>query len=184
MVLIALKNDSDYLPVNQRYLADSWIEQRKKMLNKIRGAYQKAPFFKEVYPVIETVVLLEEKNLFKFIYHSLSVIKSNLQIPTSLTVSSCIPIDHSLMGEAKVIAIAEAKKATMYINSTGGAALYNADNFREAGIDLRFARATAITYPQFNHSFIASLSIIDVMMFNSTDQIKKMLVDSYELIKL
>ena len=34
-----------------------------------------------------------------------------------------------------------------------------------------------IVYPQFNNEFVPNLSIIDVMMFNSPEEIKKMLGD-------
>ena len=34
-ISIPLKKDSDYLNVNQRFLADTWLVERKKILNKI-----------------------------------------------------------------------------------------------------------------------------------------------------
>ena len=48
-------------------------------------------------------------------------------------------------------------------------------------INLYFLKTDEIIYEQFNGIKIPNLSIIDVMMFNSKDDIKKML-DKYTLI--
>jgi hypothetical protein len=74
-VSLPLKKDSDFLNVCERYLADSWLEERRKMLNRIMEAYRKAPQFEHVFPVIEQCLLVEEKNLFGFLLNSLITIK-------------------------------------------------------------------------------------------------------------
>jgi hypothetical protein len=68
-ISLPLKKDSDYLHVKDRYLADTWDIERKKMLNRITESYRKAPYFKETYEVIEKCILYEDRNLFKFILH-------------------------------------------------------------------------------------------------------------------
>ncbi len=65
-ITLPLKKDSDYLDISKRYLSETWVADRKKMLNRITESYRKAPFFKDVYPLIEAAVLFEDNQLFNF----------------------------------------------------------------------------------------------------------------------
>ena len=167
-----LKKDSDYLDICERYLAEAWIADRKKMLNRIHASYSKSPYFSDVYPVIEKAILFEENNLFLFILNSMNLVKDYLQITTSLVTSSTIPVDHTLKAEKKVIEICKDRKAEVYINPIGGLGLYDKNEFKESGIELHFLKSDPIEYKQFENDFVPWLSIIDVMMFNSREQIK------------
>ncbi|MDD4892870.1 MAG: WbqC family protein [Candidatus Rickettsiella isopodorum] len=179
-ITLPLKKDSDYLDIGKRCLADSWSSDRNKIINKITAAYKKSPFFDSVFPFIEKIVLSDKINLFKFIANSLQIIKDYLEIKTPLIASSTIPIDHSLKAEKKVLAICQAKKADTYINPIGGTELYSKDDFKKSGVDLHFIQLKDFEYPQFANEFIPFLSIIDVMMFNSKENVKNML-NSYIL---
>lgn len=181
-ISLTLKKASDYLFVNDRFLSDSWSLERKKILNKIKEAYRKAPHFSEVYALIEKIILFEENNLFGFILNSLNQIKIFLGIQTSFIISSEINIDHSMKAEKKVIEICRAMKSRTYINPIGGIGMYEKENFKKDGIDLFFLKTDDITYSQFGNKFIPSLSIIDVMMFNDIENIKELLNNSYSLI--
>jgi len=180
-ITIPLKKDSDYLYVRNRTLAESCFFEKPKMLNKIIGAYKKSPNFNFIYPIIEKCIMFEENNLFKFILNSLNLIKEYLEIQTQFLIASTIPIDHELKAEKKVIALCKERKANTYLNPIGGIQLYKKDNFKNQGINLHFLKTNDVRYKQFNNEFVPSLSIIDVMMFNSKEEINKML-DNYELI--
>ena len=53
---------------------------------------------------------------------------------------------------------------------------YDKDAFREMGINLQFLRRNEdICYKQFNNEFVPDLSIIDLMMFCSHDELHDML---------
>lgn len=177
---IPLKNDSDYLDVRDRYLAGNWELERKKLLNKIKESYRKAPYYETAFEVFEMCVMFDETNLFKFIFNSLKVLKKYLQISTNQIVSSTVPINHNLKAEEKVIAISKARQANTYINPIGGTELYNKDTFEKENIKLCFLKGDNIIYKQFDNEFIPSLSILDVMMFNSIQQIQGYL-NSYNL---
>ena len=71
--------------------------------------------------------------------------------------------------------------ATGYINPIGGQKLYSKKAFEEQGIELNFVETVPVAYEQFSKDFIPALSIIDVLMFNSPEAIRKML-DQYRLI--
>ncbi len=72
-------------------------------------------------------------------------------------------------------------KCKIYINTIGGTELYDKKSFAQNGYKLSFIRMQNITYPQYSSVFLPNLSIIDILMFNTKEQIKKML-DQYELI--
>jgi hypothetical protein len=174
-ISLPLKKDKDSLNVDERFLSDIWIMERKKMLNRIKESYKKAPNFHQVFPIIEECVLFEEKNLFLFIYHSLLKIREYLEISTKFIVSSDVKIDHELRSKEKVLSICKARKADVYINPIGGVGLYDKEIFKRNGIDLFFIKTNEFNYSQLGNEFIPFLSIIDVMMFNSKEEIQKML---------
>jgi len=180
-ITLPLKKDSDYLNINERYLAESWNKDKVKMLNRIESSYRKAPYFETVFPLIEGCISGTFFNLFAFLYDTIRITKIYLDIETPIKVSSFIPIDHDLKSEDKVIALCKASKADSYINGIGGIELYNKETFKQNNIDLYFIKTNGITYKQFDNTFIPSLSIVDVMMFNSKDTIKQM-IDDYTII--
>ncbi len=174
-ITLPLKKDSDYLDVRGRYLADTWTTERGKMLNRIRESYRKAPQFNKVYPVIENAILFEDHNLFNFILHSLSQINAYLGISTSVIISSAIEMNHELKAGEKVMELCKARGADSYLNPIGGMELYSRETFKSAGIGLQFLKSDYRSYKQFDNEFIPWLSIIDVMMFNDGEEMKKML---------
>lgn len=181
-ITIPLKKDSDYLHIGDRYLADSWLNDRGKMLNKIIESYRKSTYFNIAFDVIEKCILFDEQNLFKFIFNSLNRVKEYLEIKTPFIISSTIPVDHEIKAEKKVMEICKAMKATNYINPIGGVELYNKGDFKKAGIDLNFLKTNNFSYKQFNNEFVPWLSIIDVMMFNSKEKIKEYLNSYYTVL--
>ena len=176
---LPLKKASAFLNIADRVLADDFNP--RTILNPLAEAYRKAPFFDAVFPVIEAVVSAESRNLFEYLHHSLRVVAKYLEIRTPIIVSSTVPIDHGLKAESKVMAICQALGAARYINSIGGQGLYSPAAFAGRGIELQFLRPAAITYRQFDQPFVPSLSIVDVMMFNSRDAVRGML-GAYELV--
>lgn len=174
---IPLRSGSDKLSVREREIADQVINERRKILARIRAGYAQAPYFNELYPFIESLFLCEERNLFAFIHHSVEALCALLDIQTPIVVSSTLPIDHHLKAEAKVLAICQQLDAGMYVNAIGGKVLYNKEVFCRLGVDLKFLATRTIEYPQLNGPFIPSLSIIDVLMFNGTERTKELLLE-------
>ncbi|MFC4721182.1 WbqC family protein [Geojedonia litorea] len=178
---LPLKKDSDYLPINQRYLSTDFEIAQGKLLRLIANAYHRAPYYEMVYPLVERILNFKNHNLFDFVHHSLIVLCEYLSISTKIVVSSTLDIDHDLRFQDKVITICEHLHARTYLNSIGGKTLYDHQSFLSHGIALHFLKSNALSYDQFGASFVPWLSIIDVMMFNSKEDIDVML-NAYELI--
>ncbi len=182
IITLPIKKASDYLDVRDREVADSF--NKKKFLAKIEHSYNKAPFFNETYGLIEDdIISFNNNNLFEYLYNSVKVLTKYLKIDTEVIISSSVGIDHTLKSQDKVIALCNKMGATTYINAIGGISLYSNEEFEKNGMDLRFIQSKPFKYTQFKNDFLPWLSIIDVMMFNSVDEIKRYLDDGYELIK-
>ena len=180
MFSLPLKSDSDYLDVCERALSAEF--NRDKLLNQLKGAYRRAPYFAQTFPLVEQIVRYEDKNLFSFLHYSIINICEHLGITTEIRISSNISIDHELKSQDKVLALCEAVGASTYVNAIGGMELYSKETFQEKGIELKFIRSLPFEYPQFGNEFVPWLSIIDVMMFNSLETIKTCISTNYELI--
>lgn len=177
---LPLKKDSDLLDIRDREISPAF--RKDKLLNQIREAYRRSPYFEQTVSLVERVVLEKETNLFKFVLNSVREICACLAIRTEIVASSSVQIDHSLSGKTKVIALCKRVGADVYINAIGGQDLYSKEEFGEHGISLKFLKTKSFEYKQFGGEFVPWLSIIDVMMFNSPNAIRKCLESEYELI--
>lgn len=179
---LPIKKDSDFLDVNQRYLADNFDNEAGRLVRRIESNYSKAPFFKEFFPIVEKIIYYEERNLFDYILNSVVKIKEYLNIATPILTLSKFGKDiQRLRAQDKVIGVCKALQATHYINSSGGTHLYDSESFQKENIELLFFRAKQFEYPQFDNDFIPFLSILDVCMFNSISQVQEYL-NHYEII--
>lgn len=175
MFTLPLKKASDYLDICDRQLSDNWGVEKNRIIRKIEGSYNKAPFFKEGMAILENCLDLPETNLFDFILHSIQTVKCKLGIETELFVSSEIDNARKLRGKNRVIELCGLLGAGEYVNPIGGRELYKKEDFKMKGVTLKFHRIQEVTYDQFNHDFISNLSIIDVLMFNGVDGTKRLL---------
>jgi len=152
-----------------------------KILQTIESTYKKAPYFSDAFSVIKTIITQDEENLAKYLEFQIREVCNYLSISTEIIVSSNIQKNNELRGQEKVIEICKVLGAKEYINAIGGQNLYKYVDFSTQGIALRFLRTKEIKYMQSKDNFIPNLSIIDVMMFNSREQIAA-LINEYELI--
>ena len=72
--------------------------------------------------------------------------------------------------------------ADTYYNAIGGQQIYYSKEFQKHGIKLGFIKTGEILYEQYGGEFVPGLSILDVIMFNSKEKIKEMLLN-YSIIE-
>ncbi len=152
-----------------------------KLLTAIQRRYAKAPYFKDVFPLLQTILSSKEKNLARFLGYSLMEISSYLGMQTKFLYSSEIEKNNDLKFDARIMDICKRVGADHYINAIGGKELYDKDKFATEGIKLSFIDTKDIEYKQFDKEFVPNLSIIDVMMFNSKEESRELL-QRYELV--
>jgi WbqC-like protein family len=177
---LPLKNGSDSLDICNRELDPEF--KRDRFLNRFKGAYQSAPYFKNTFPLIEEIIYKEDTNLFGLLHYSIIELCAHLNIQTEVIISSDIHIDHALKNLEKILALCEALGSKTYINAIGGKDLYAKDTFRLKGIELKFLNPLPFEYPQFGNSFVPWLSIVDTLMFNSVATVKNHILLNYNLI--
>lgn len=157
------------------------IAWRKKTLKTIQQAYQKAPQFQVVFPLVEKMMYLKTSDIGDLIYQSLVILKGYLGIETELVRTSRKYANAELKGQERILDICKKEGATRYINPIGGQELYQKELFQAQGIQLNFIKSNLHPYPQFKNAFVPWLSILDIMMFNDLGSIQELLLD-FELV--
>jgi len=180
LITLGLSQASSFKKINEIEVSTD-RNNNKKLLACIESGYKKAPFFSEAFPVIEKIILNEEQNLALFLATQIKLLCEYLNIDTKIIMSSSIDKNNDLKGQDKVIEICKKLNTEIYINAVGGQELYSKEDFRDAGMELNFIKTKDVEYKQFKNEFVPWLSIIDLMMFNSKEEITEFL-NSYELI--
>ncbi|MDI9857647.1 WbqC family protein [Flectobacillus roseus] len=157
---------------------DAW---KSKWLKTLEQSYKKAPFFQQVKPIIEQTLGQEKAIFSEIIVENLKLINAYLGIITEIIPSSAIYQNIELKAQNRILDICLQEKANHYINPIGGIELYQKEVFEEKGMRLNFIKSKPVQYPQLKNEFVPWLSILDVLMFNSVEQIQTFL-DSYELV--
>lgn len=152
-----------------------------KFFRMLESAYKKAPYYQPAMALLERICKCPNRSLGEFMLHSFRSVLDYLDIHTELLLSSSIQKDNSLHGKDKVKHICHILGADTYYNAIGGQSLYDKQEFLQDGINLYFLQTNDIQYPQFHNDFVANLSIIDVLMFNSPEQTRQLLT-RYSLI--
>jgi hypothetical protein len=152
-----------------------------KFLKSIEMAYKKTPYFADFFPLIKAGVERNVQGISDMVYYSLVDICTYLNINTEIVPHSEIYHTDGLQGQEKILKICMHSNATHYINPIGGMELYDRILFNERNIDLNFLSPHLEPYAQNSDEFVAGLSIIDVLMYNSPAQVKNYL-KSYTLI--
>jgi len=177
---VALAKASDRLDIVEREILSDF--NRQKLLSQFRGCYLKAPHFEDIWPLIERIVSFQDNNLFRYIQNSVVLICDYLDIDTEIIVSSSVAADHYLLSQDRVLSICEALNANTYVNPIGGVELYSPEAFAGIGCDLKFINTDTIEYAQFGNSFVPSLSILDVLCFNSFQEVRAIIEDRFRII--
>jgi len=158
---------------------DKW---KTKTLKTIQLSYSKAPYFDEVYSIIKSCLDSSDGYVSTIASSSIIQVSNYLKLNTSFEVSSVKYADTKGLDRAhRLVEICKRNNATMYINAIGGADLYEKNFFKNYEIELAFMKPKPIIYNQFKNDFVPWLSIIDVLMFNSIQEVQIML-NHHELI--
>ena len=179
----SLKKDQYHRPIKARYFHDNFDYEKRKFIKTLELNYNKAPYYKDTIELIREIFNYDERNISKFIENQLKIICRYINIKTPFINSSLWQIDNmdNLQLEERVIKSLKKINISHFINPVGGSELYTKKVFDNNKIKLDFLKPLEIYYKQFESDFVPNLSIIDVMMFNSREEIELML-GKYKLI--
>ena len=181
---LPLSNQSSFSKINEIKINDKLYESWKiKILRTVEQSYKKAPFFFDSFVLLNEIlnVTVENLTISKYNANGIKIICNYLNIKTEIIDSSSIYINSDLKGQNRILDICLREQAIHYINPIGGLDLYDRDIFKDSSIQLNFLKTDTIIYNQFGQEFVPFLSIIDVLMFNSPEEINVML-DNYKLL--
>lgn len=153
----------------------------KKFVKTIEQSYKKAPFFNNGFEIVERVFNTFGGNIGELATKSLTETCDYLGLKTEIVPSSVIYQNQHLKAQERILDICLQEKTAHYINPIGGLELYNKELFAQNGILLNFIKSKRVEYPQFKNEFVPWLSMIDILMFCSKDQIHGFL-NEYELV--
>jgi hypothetical protein len=160
---------------------DGFVAWRTKFLRTVEQSYRKAVFFDSTYDLLERIVAEPHTHIGTLIWNSLAEINAYLGLATQLSRSNGAYGNETLKAQERIVDICAQHQADTYINAIGGLTLYNKTDFAANNIDLHFLKPVLKPYKQFSAEFVPGLSMIDVLMHNSIDEVRAML-DDYELV--
>jgi len=157
---------------------------KEKILAQLQHYKKQAPYFSNVIDILNEIFSKEYATIVDLNLASLKTVCYYLGINTPIQVFSLMNIDIEPANAPDEWALNICKalgNVDEYWNLPGGQSFFNKKKYENAGINLKFHSAIITEYDQKRNVFEPGLSILDVMMFNSVDEINKML-DNYELI--
>ena len=150
--------------------AEDW---KSKMINQLGHYKKKAPYFYKTIELVKESINIPSNNIVDINISTMKHVCEYLNITFDFEVYSKMNLTHETPENAGewALYISKAIGAKTYINPPGGREIFDKEKYESAGIDLQFIESKLLPYSQKNESFIAGLSIIDLMMFNSKDEI-------------
>lgn len=183
-ITIALSNSSMHIKTCQALILDKEAS-KKHVLGKLSHYKRFAPYYEEVINIVDaTFSRATSEYLVDLNFCGLKVVceylgikfdaiicsKMDLNIPEGLGPGDWAPEICSLIG------------ASEYVNPIGGKDLFSRRDFSKKGIDLKFMSYSGFEYVTIPYGFEPDMSILDVMMWNNPDDIKKIIFSSVTLI--
>ena len=150
-----------------------------KFYKTLQQSYSRAPFYNEVLQILDKVFKEDvSNNIGDFASKSILEVCNYLDFKKKWYYSSKNFNDTQDIGRTeRLIHMSKLLNCDTYINTIGGERLYSIDDFLKENLTLKFLSIKQDVYKQFSNEFIPNLSIIDVLMFNSKDQVKKLLTN-------
>lgn len=179
---VPIKHASSFTSIRDTLIDDDrqharWVE---KLLKTFDNAYRRAPEFARVFPLVEQVFSRQTTRIADLAVASVKTVAAALELTTTFVDTSTTYGNADLKGEDRVLSICAAEGANVYVNVPGGRELYSRERFDAQNVRLCFVQPRPIEYRQFGAPFVPWLSIVDVLMFNPLETVRRYL-ETYDL---
>lgn len=154
-----------------RISGSQWV---KEHLQVLAQNYEKAPFFRTYFSIIEDALNFDHELLIGLNLHLLRNIAEALGINVEMIRSSEFPY-HGQEKNEKLISMCKFMGADSYLSGSGGKAYVDEKAFSEANIKLQWHKYLHPTYTQSFEGFQANMSIVD-LLFNVGPQAKDVIL--------
>jgi hypothetical protein len=174
-ITVPVRKHPHTAPINLIETAgDAW---KACLLKQLRDYRADAPFYRQVIDFLDGVLGTEETNLARLNAELFRATAAFLGIRTPILLFSDMGLALEPVNgpENLALAVCRAASATEYVNPPGGAGLYSPERFAGNGVKLTIQSPCDFIYQCGRFLFVPRLSILDVMMWNSSEQIKNYL---------
>jgi hypothetical protein len=137
---------------------------RVRLLRRFRGAYRRAPYFDEVFPIVEELIGTPTDMVAEFNLAAVRALTGRLGLaPGKLIVGSTLGVEGA--GTDLLVNAVRAVGGSGYLCGGGAQGYQNDEGFAPAGIRLVQQEFRHPVYPQLGGGeFVPGLSIVDALM--------------------
>jgi hypothetical protein len=156
---------------------------KRKIIAQLSHYKKKAPYYNTVINLLNNIFSEEHTNITSLNKSSVIHVCKELGLNKDIEIFSDMGLNIDRVNAPDEWALNICKglgNVDEYWNPPGGKAFFSQQKYALSGISLKFHSVILKEYNQKRNNFEPGLSIIDVMMFNSVEEIAKML-DDYEL---
>ncbi len=138
---------------------------RAALAAKVALNYRQAPFFGEVFPVVEALLTNPEPNLAEYNVHAVLTLSERMGFSRDRFVRSSSLSCAGEVSTDRLVKIVGEVGGQAYLYGGGAVDYQDNDKFGKAGLDVMAQNFVYPAYPQFNVSgFLPGLSVIDALM--------------------
>ncbi len=164
---------------------DHW---KKKILDQLVFYKKSANYYYKTIDLVKRSLEIDTESITELNLHILRTLCDYLDIDTPITIFSQqeTPIAPPKEADEWALHICLGRKnVDTYLNPQGGAEFFDSSKYAKNQIDLQFLRMGLQAYPQLpnREEFISGLSILDVLMFQSVEEVKEQLFQ-YEIFRI
>lgn len=153
---------------------------KKKIFNQLEHYKKRAPFYNNTIEVLMSALNIETDSIVKLNEHVLKVICSYIGIEANFSIFSEMNLHIEKVNAPDEWGLNVCKaldNVEEYWNPEGGVEFYDCQKYHRNNIEINFLKINLQSYPQIRTKFEPGLSIVDVMMFNDSKDINRMLDD-------
>jgi len=145
----------------------------RKHASTLRAFYAKAPYFDDVYPVLEEVYEAEWESLAELNIEIIMRIAKLLDLNRQFIRSSTLDPQGKKM--EMIIDLCKKVNADIYFSGRGAMKYQDPNTFKENGIELVYQQFEHPVYPQRFGEFIPNLSIVDMLLNIGVEKTREIL---------
>jgi WbqC-like protein family len=183
-VSVPLVNSSIHISIARAAIANP-SELEKYVLGKLSHYARRAPHYRPVCDIVRTTFARStDSSLVSLNISGLRTICDYLGLTFRYRICSQLALEfpQGLTAGQWAPCIAARLAADAYLNPIGGRELFNPADFATRGIELQFLDFTPFVYDTPGYAFQNSLSILDVLMWNTGAVVRQAIHDNSRLI--
>lgn len=150
---------------------------KQHILGQLAHYEKTAPHASETIDLVKDILAKDETSVSRLNVHILASCAKllNMNFQYRFCSELAIELDTNCSPEERILELCEYFSADEYVNLPGGVDLYHPEAFESRNIKLTFRQFPPFAYPTGPYDFEPNLSIIDVLMWNRPEDVKRYL---------